>query len=165
MVLWLAAFAGLMWLVAASQVFRASTLILWGAANVILACVAAGWGFFHPRALLKAREPAMRWAFWLTLFGMLSLLLATEGLRTLMQQINPSVAAARGLIFLVGIILYPLLFVAALMLGQLGAALGGFAVSDPAETERAVRAGVGAWWLSLLLAYIAGTMALLTGLG
>src|SRR5262249_24392146 len=113
---------------------------------------------FHPRTLLAARDAAMRWAFWLTLLAMFSALAATEAIRTALQ-LATEFPAAQTLVVLVGLLLCPFYFVLLLILGLVGGALGAFRAPAGEEQVRAARTGVGAWWLSVVLAYLLSTVA------
>src|SRR5207248_6704189 len=96
--------------------------------------------------------------FWLTLLAIFSLLAATEGLRTALQPFT-NFPAPLPLVLLIGLLLCPFHFLLLVAAGLVGGALGAFRAGKDEEAARAARIGVGAWWLAIVLAYVASTVA------
>src|SRR5262249_4089425 len=96
--------------------------------------------------------------FWLTILLVFSLLSATEGVQAVLKQVA-SIPAPASLALLGGLIVCPFLFLLVLMLGLLGAALAGVVPPRSEEAGGTRGAGVRAWWLAALLAYLIGALA------
>src|SRR5262245_26841900 len=134
-------------LVVARPVLGWALLGIWLAVNAFVAGVAAVWGFLHPRGILRASEAASRWAFWLTIVNGLWLAAGLEIILGWAERAGVLPVPAASTLVVAILSLVPLSFLAFLLLGQFGAALGTFAGRDLGDAARAARMGIGAWWL------------------
>lgn len=134
--------------VIASEGLRAAAIGLWITANVVLALVASGWGFVHPRVVLRGQSTALKWAFWLALPATLGILGGLDSV--LAMQVHSLPIPTSALLAISGVALWPLMFFLMAFFGLLGAALGAFAGRKELWAGEAAKAGAGAWWLALL---------------
>lgn len=126
--------------------------VLWAVANLGLAGVACIWGLFHPRAVLRGREAALRWAFWLTLLAALASVSGFEALRLHPEFDFALPPGFTNLNVVLILAIAPIAFLQFLVYGLAGAAVGAFLARLQLRDEGAAGEGVGGWWLATILA-------------
>jgi class 3 adenylate cyclase len=148
---WWGALLALLGLIAAPRPTGMVLMAGWVAANLLFGLRVAGWGLFHLRTLLKARDTCLRWAAWLTLLSLLALFSVTE--TNMMEQAGFSLPASIAFFVTLGV--SPLLFMLMLLCSVFGAAIGAFLRRAHPDREVAAHSGVSAWWLAVFVVQLA----------
>ncbi len=148
--LWWGALACAAAAVAATPALRGLATLAWAAGGILTLLAAAGWGIFHPRAVLAGAGAALRWALWLTPLTVLALI---AGLSALAAQ-APALGAAffpviSGAELGLALVFSPLVLLFLLALGMAAAAVGAWE-GRRRPGRSAAAAGVAAWWLTTL---------------
>jgi adenylate cyclase len=127
-------------------------LACWTVANGFLAGTAALWGVFHPRGVLAARDAAYRWAFWLTLLGILALASGLEAGLAALERAGILPVPSSSVLIVLSLALCPIAYLLCVGLGLVGGAIGLLAGRDRLAPDRAAQVGTGSGWLATLAA-------------
>ncbi len=122
-------------------------VVIWWLGNLILTLTAVGWGIFHLGAVLKGRDVALRWAFWVSLAVIFALWSLAE---VELRQVTGDFVLPEGISGLIALTFFPLSLIVLLGGGFAGSALGAFLQRDDARRQRpGARTGVRAFWFAV----------------